>query len=50
MFDVPGSKAWIGNIRTRQEAINIPGPISENLTIWVRKLKISNFTIIKTKF
>ncbi|XP_014473805.1 PREDICTED: A disintegrin and metalloproteinase with thrombospondin motifs 7-like [Dinoponera quadriceps] len=35
MFDVPGSKAWLGTIRPRQEALNIPGPITEDLVILV---------------
>lgn len=35
MFDVPGSKAWLGMIRPRQEALNIPGPVSEDLVILV---------------
>ncbi|EGI62483.1 hypothetical protein G5I_09163 [Acromyrmex echinatior] len=33
MFNVPGSKAWLGMIRPRQEALNIPGPVTEDLTI-----------------
>ncbi|XP_046737728.1 A disintegrin and metalloproteinase with thrombospondin motifs 12-like [Diprion similis] len=33
MFDVPGSKAWLGMIRARQEALNIPGPVSEELVV-----------------
>ncbi|XP_046475361.1 A disintegrin and metalloproteinase with thrombospondin motifs 6 [Neodiprion pinetum] len=33
MFDFPGSKAWLGMIRARQEALNIPGPVSEELVI-----------------
>nr|XP_012218605.1 PREDICTED: A disintegrin and metalloproteinase with thrombospondin motifs 6-like [Linepithema humile] len=35
MFDVPGSKAWLGMIRPRQEALNIPGPVTEDLVILV---------------
>ncbi|XP_024946989.1 A disintegrin and metalloproteinase with thrombospondin motifs 6 isoform X2 [Cephus cinctus] len=35
MFDVPGSKAWLGMIRGKQEALNIPGPITEELVILV---------------
>lgn len=35
MYDVPGSKAWLGLIRTNQEAIEIPGPVTELLQIWV---------------
>lgn len=35
MFNVPGSKAWLGMIRPRQEALNIPGPVTEDLTILV---------------
>ncbi|XP_011867754.1 PREDICTED: A disintegrin and metalloproteinase with thrombospondin motifs 6-like [Vollenhovia emeryi] len=35
MFDVPGSKAWLGMIRPRQEALNIPGPVTEDLIILV---------------
>jgi len=27
MFDVPGSKAWLGMIRPRQEALNIPNAL-----------------------
>ncbi|XP_050455498.1 A disintegrin and metalloproteinase with thrombospondin motifs 6-like [Cataglyphis hispanica] len=35
MFNVPGSKAWLGMIRPRQEALNIPGPVTEDLVILV---------------
>ncbi|XP_077275525.1 A disintegrin and metalloproteinase with thrombospondin motifs 7 [Temnothorax americanus] len=35
MFDVPGSKAWLGMIRPRQEALNILGPVTEDLIILV---------------
>lgn len=32
---MPGSKAWLGLIRTKQEALEIPGPIAAMLQIWV---------------
>lgn len=32
---MPGSKAWLGMIRLRQEALNIPGPVTEDLIILV---------------
>ena len=35
MFDVPGSKAWLGMIRAKQEALNIPGPVTEDLVVLV---------------
>ncbi|KAL6256987.1 hypothetical protein P5V15_011923 [Pogonomyrmex californicus] len=35
MFNVPGSKAWLGMIRPKQEALNIPGPVTEDLIILV---------------
>lgn len=44
MHDVPGSKAWIGLIRTSQLALTIPGPISRPLTIWVNILN-DNFDL-----
>ncbi|XP_019697452.2 A disintegrin and metalloproteinase with thrombospondin motifs 6 [Harpegnathos saltator] len=35
MFDVPGSKAWLGTIRPRQGALSVPGPVTEDLVILV---------------
>ncbi|XP_048507993.1 A disintegrin and metalloproteinase with thrombospondin motifs 6-like [Athalia rosae] len=35
MFDVPGSKAWLGMIRAKQEALNIPGPVADDLVILI---------------
>lgn len=32
---MPGSKAWLGMIRPGQEALNIPGPVIEDLVILV---------------
>lgn len=31
-----GTKAWLGNIRTKQEALSVPGPITSEMSIWVR--------------
>lgn len=39
MFNVPGSKAWMGMIRNKQEALDIPGPINETVVIWVCTLR-----------
>ncbi|KZC06825.1 A disintegrin and metalloproteinase with thrombospondin motifs 7, partial [Dufourea novaeangliae] len=35
MFDVAGSKAWLGTIRPSQEALNIPGPVMADLLILI---------------
>lgn len=35
MYNVPGSKAWLGMIRTNQEALEIPGPVGAKLEVWV---------------
>lgn len=45
MFDVPGSKAWLGLIRTKQEALEIPGPISAKLDISVNLQTHFEFSI-----
>ncbi|GJQ74295.1 hypothetical protein Trydic_g19191 [Trypoxylus dichotomus] len=42
-FNVPGSIAWMGNIRAKQEAVRIPGPISEPISIWL--VVVENVTI-----
>nr|XP_034196361.1 A disintegrin and metalloproteinase with thrombospondin motifs 7-like isoform X1 [Osmia lignaria] len=36
MFEVAGSKAWLGTIRPNQEALNIPGPVMKDLVILVQ--------------
>lgn len=35
MYNVHGSNAWVGMIRTKQEAISIMGPLNEVISIWV---------------
>nr|XP_022900548.1 A disintegrin and metalloproteinase with thrombospondin motifs 6-like isoform X1 [Onthophagus taurus] len=34
-FNVPGTYAWVGNIRSKQEAIAIPGPLSDEISLWL---------------
>lgn len=36
MHKIPGSQAWLGMPKSRQEALTIPGPVTRPLTIWVR--------------
>lgn len=36
MFDLPGSRAWLGMIHPDQETLHIPGPIENPISIWVR--------------
>lgn len=43
MFLVPGTRAWLGNVRKNQEALTIPGPTRELLSIWVKHLFIMKF-------
>lgn len=49
MFDVPGSRAWMGMIRNKQEALDIPGPINQSISIWVcikRRICMKAFDLI----
>ncbi|XP_017770798.1 PREDICTED: A disintegrin and metalloproteinase with thrombospondin motifs 7-like, partial [Nicrophorus vespilloides] len=38
-FNVKGTKAWVGMIRLKQEAISIPGPLPDPISIWVGVLQ-----------
>ncbi|XP_076627850.1 A disintegrin and metalloproteinase with thrombospondin motifs 7 [Colletes latitarsis] len=35
MFEVAGTKAWLGTIRPNQEALNIPGPVMADLAVLI---------------
>lgn len=35
MFDVAGTRAWLGTIRASQEVLSIPGPVTKDLLILV---------------
>nr|CAD7396096.1 unnamed protein product [Timema cristinae] len=39
MFDLPGMKVWIGMIKYRQEAFNIPGPTQTPLAFFVQPIE-----------
>jgi hypothetical protein len=45
MFAVPGSKAWLGMIKGRQEALNIQGPVAEPLIVWARMESENTFQV-----
>ncbi|KAK6644052.1 hypothetical protein RUM43_000317 [Polyplax serrata] len=36
MFTVPGSQAWLGMVKNHQQALNIPGPVTKPLSIWIQ--------------
>lgn len=35
MFEVAGTRAWLGRIRANQQALSMPGPVTEDLVILV---------------
>ncbi|XP_069699522.1 A disintegrin and metalloproteinase with thrombospondin motifs 12-like [Periplaneta americana] len=39
MYTFAGTKAWLGMIKDRQEALLIVGPVTEPLVIWVKPLE-----------
>ncbi|KAL0270771.1 UNVERIFIED_CONTAM: hypothetical protein PYX00_008067 [Menopon gallinae] len=43
MYSVPGSQAWLGMLKSRQEALTIPGPVTRPLTIWIER--VENVTV-----
>ncbi|KAF7381476.1 hypothetical protein HZH66_013870 [Vespula vulgaris] len=42
MYEVAGSKAWLGMIRPRQGALNVPGPVTEDLVILVNIMRMQS--------
>ncbi|KAF5299313.1 hypothetical protein FQA39_LY02486 [Lamprigera yunnana] len=47
VYNISGAKAWLGNIRTKQEALNIPGCVGADLRI---KMQVLDDVVVKYSF
>lgn len=43
MFELPGSRAWLGMVKKRQEFLKIPDPVTKPLSIWVIFIFLQQF-------